>query len=151
MAGRRGPSSANEWPRFPVTLTEVPLEGLEDIRVGIDLMGPGEVWIDDVEVYDLLFEEQERIELIKIGASAHANLGVGKLLASQALLDGYWPNVPQKARSPARTAPRSRVCPAQASRARGRRPDAHAGRQSAAGPFELGPADLDSEKMVVTV
>ena len=82
---------STEWARMPVTLTEVP-EGLEDIHVGIDLMGPGEVWIDDVEVYDLHFEEPERNELLKISGSASANLRADNLSACHRLLTGYWPS-----------------------------------------------------------
>ncbi len=85
-----------QWTRVPVTLTEVPLEGLEEIRVGIDLMGPGEVWVDDVEVYDLSFTDPERIELIKIAGSANAELNVGKLSACHRLISGYWPSFLEK-------------------------------------------------------
>ena len=81
-----------EWVRMPVPLTEIPLEGLDDIRVAIDLMGPGEVWIDDIEVYDLYFDEREWIELMKIAGSAHAHRGANKWAASQRLLGGYWPS-----------------------------------------------------------
>jgi hypothetical protein len=81
-----------DWVRMPVALTEVPVEGLKDIRVAIDLMGPGEVWIDDIEVFDLHFDEQEWIELVKIAGSAHANRAGNKLAASHRLLTGYWPS-----------------------------------------------------------
>jgi uncharacterized lipoprotein YddW (UPF0748 family) len=81
-----------DWSHLMVAIKDVPLEGLDDIRLAIDLMGPGEVWIDDVEVFDLHFDEQERIGLVMIAGSAHANREANKLAASQRVLGGYWPS-----------------------------------------------------------
>ena len=43
---------------------------LEKVSIGFDLVGEGEVWIDDVEVYDLYFFDTELNELLKNVATA---------------------------------------------------------------------------------
>jgi hypothetical protein len=61
------------------------------LRVAIDLMGPGEVWIDDVQVFDLWFDKNERTELLKKIALASFYLGKGEVVECDQVLRGYWP------------------------------------------------------------
>jgi hypothetical protein len=82
-----------EWTRCQIVLGNFPLEGLTDLRVGFDLMGEGDVWIDDVKIYDCLFEASERDELLKsIYTTRSVQLGAGRLGECQRFLDGYWPS-----------------------------------------------------------
>jgi hypothetical protein len=82
-----------DWTRCQLLLTNFPLDGITDLRVGFDLMSEGDVWIDDVKVYDTLFEESERDELLKsIHTTRSVQLGAGRLGECQRFLDGYWPN-----------------------------------------------------------
>jgi hypothetical protein len=83
---------------------------LTDLRVGFDLMTKGKVWIDDVQVLDLFFDENERNELSKIVAVANFQLGEGRLSDCRQTLESYWPlylwehapdGPPQVARAPA--------------------------------------------------
>jgi hypothetical protein len=74
--------------RFP--LTDLPLAGMTELRVGFDLMGEGEIWIDEVQVFDLWFEEQERDDLLKDIATADVQIAAGQLADGQRFLDGYW-------------------------------------------------------------
>jgi len=69
----------------------LPARGLTDLRVAIDLMGPGEVWIDDVQVFDLWFDKNERNELLKKIALASFYLGQGEVVECDQVLRGYWP------------------------------------------------------------
>ena len=59
---------------------------------------PGEVWIDEVQLYDLLFPlsfyekaEQERLELIKLTHAAQSYHESGRLSDCVRLMEGYWP------------------------------------------------------------
>src|SRR6185369_868135 len=47
----------SEWNSYRFPLTDLPLSGLTDLRIGFDLMDEGEVWIDDIQVFDLWFDE----------------------------------------------------------------------------------------------
>ena len=73
--------------RFP--LTDLPLTGLTELRIGFDLMGEGEVWIDEVQLFDLWFEENERDELLKGIATADVQVSAGQLTDGQRFLDSY--------------------------------------------------------------
>jgi hypothetical protein len=80
-----------------------------DLRVAIDLMGAGQVSVDDVQVFDLWFERTERNELLKLSALANLYLGKGAALDCERLLHGYWAeflrrNVPRRGRLRARSA-----------------------------------------------
>ncbi len=80
-----------EWGSYRFPLNALPLSGLSELRVGFDLMGEGEVWIDNVEVYDLYFEDSERSDLSKNFALAGVQLDSGELLETQRFVEGYWP------------------------------------------------------------
>jgi len=85
------PLLTTEWAPYLVRIDDLPTSGLTDLRVAIDLMGPGEVWIDDVQVFDLWFDKNERNELLKKIALANFYLGNGELAQCDLVLRGYWP------------------------------------------------------------
>lgn len=77
--------------RFPVS--DLPLSGLTDLRIGFDLMGEGDLWIDEVQVFDLWFEDVERDELLKQTATADFQLQAGQLADCQRFVTSYWPQL----------------------------------------------------------
>jgi hypothetical protein len=77
------------WYVFPVS--GLPPSGLEDLRVGFDLMGAGEVWIDDVQLFDVWFHDTELEELVKNIALADLQISRGNAAGCQQFLDSYWP------------------------------------------------------------
>lgn len=79
------------WSSYRFAITNLPLTGLTDLRVGFDLMDEGEVWIDSVEVYDLWFEDNERDELLKYIAAADFQLSAGQVADCHRFLQSYWP------------------------------------------------------------
>ncbi len=54
-------------------------------------MGPGEVWIDDVQVFGLAFSPPEMVELSKLITLADVKLQNGQIGDCLRLLEGYWP------------------------------------------------------------
>jgi hypothetical protein len=84
------PLTAN-WTQFIFTVDDLPLEGLSALRVRFDLMGAGDVWIDDVQLYDLAFSEKERHELAKLITLAEYQLENRQIGDCVRLLEGYWP------------------------------------------------------------
>ena len=60
--GREQPAASpvdRDWGQYIFQVDDLPLEGLSQLRVRFDLMGQGEVWVDDVQLYDLAFSETE--------------------------------------------------------------------------------------------
>ncbi|MGO8691385.1 MAG: family 10 glycosylhydrolase [Thermoguttaceae bacterium] len=89
--GRPGIPIAPAWRPFIFQVDDLPLEGLSPLHVRFDLMGPGEVWVDDVQLFDLAFNEPELRALYKLVTLADVNLQNGQIGDCMKLLDGYWP------------------------------------------------------------
>lgn len=85
------PPLTTDWGWYLVRIDDLPTYGLTDLRVAIDLMGPGDVWIDDVQVFDRWFDKTERNELLKKIALANFYLGKGEVALCDHVLRGYWP------------------------------------------------------------
>jgi hypothetical protein len=83
---------AAQWEQYlPLSVDDLPADGLEQLRVRFDLMGAGEVWIDSVQLFDVDLSQREQFELLKLIQLANVNLEEGKLSDCRQLLQGYWP------------------------------------------------------------
>jgi hypothetical protein len=93
---------ADRWAPFVLQIDDLPRTGLDEFRIGFDLMGPGEVWIDDIEIYDASFTADEQVRISQQIAAADYHLRTSKtaadshvrtdhLAAAANLLEGYWP------------------------------------------------------------
>jgi hypothetical protein len=80
-----------QWRPFRFPTIDLPLDGLENLQIRFDLMGAGAVWIDDIHVSVLDFNENERREFSKILFNAHLALEDGRVSDCEHLLYGYWP------------------------------------------------------------
>ena len=83
---------STQWAPYVFQVDDLPMEGLSRLQVRFDLMGPGEVWIDDVQLFDLRFNEKELRELSKLITVADHQLRSGQLGDCMRLLEGYWPS-----------------------------------------------------------
>ena len=80
----------DRWQRIALDVNDIPLEGLETLTVGFDLLSEGEVFIDGIEVHDLLFKQNEQIEIAKLISLAGIYLEKGRLRDCLEILDSYW-------------------------------------------------------------
>ncbi len=82
---------SSDWQPFgDLEIPNLPADQLSVIRLRIDLMGPGELWLDDVQLCQLSFSRTELIELIKLLAPAEASLAQGRIGTCLRVLDSYW-------------------------------------------------------------
>lgn len=81
----------DRWEQYVFQIDDLPLADIDRVQVRFDLMAAGEVAIDQVEVYDLSFSENERKELSKIISLASFKLRDDKLADCRRVLEGYWP------------------------------------------------------------
>ncbi len=51
---------STDWKLFVVPFDDFPAEGMSEMRVEFDLMSPGTIWVDDVELYDRWIGETEQ-------------------------------------------------------------------------------------------
>jgi hypothetical protein len=79
------------WEPFVVEANDLPLEGLSSLRVRFELTGPGEVWLDDVQLCALVFQQAEKNALLKLIAPADLKLDRRRVRDCLQLLEGYWP------------------------------------------------------------
>jgi hypothetical protein len=91
------PQLKSTWGVYSISIPDrdgpgLPTAGLTDLRVGFDLMSEGEVWIDDVQVFDLWLQEKERDELTKSVAALKLQADHGELYDAGLFVDGYWPS-----------------------------------------------------------
>ncbi len=92
LGPRSGVSGLTEsWSQFLFPVTDLPLDGLTELRVQFEVRDAGKVWIDNVELFDLWFTENERVELLKIVTTAGLRLENRQYADCLQLLEGYWP------------------------------------------------------------
>ena len=89
--GQRVPKIHTRWTQFVFQVHDLPTQGLSELRVRFDLMGPGEVWVDEVQCFDLLFRREELVELSKLITLAGVKLQNNEVADCLRLLEGYWP------------------------------------------------------------
>ena len=89
---QRVPPIAAQWSRpFVVHADDLPLEPQTPMRIGFELAGAGEVWIDDVQLSSLAFSQEEQKELVRLIAPASVERENGQVGDCIRLLEGYWP------------------------------------------------------------
>jgi len=78
-----------DWNFYTVAFEGLP-NNVKDIRVGIDLRGTGDVWIDHVGVYDLWLNDAERQGLQRDITIATAMLDEGRISDCEQLLNSHY-------------------------------------------------------------
>ena len=65
FANQSNSEIAVDWGRRPVTLyvTDLPSDELTELYVAFDLVGPGKVWIDDVQAFEAYLNPDERVQI----------------------------------------------------------------------------------------
>lgn len=82
----------DRWKWYIFSVTDLPSAGVSELRVRLDLMSEGKVWVDDVQLYDLRFDpDTEQIELIKMIWHYTNRLQEGQVGDCLQFLESYWP------------------------------------------------------------
>jgi hypothetical protein len=80
-----------EWTQFVIEANDLPLDSLSAVRVRLELVGPGEVWIDEVQLCELVFDRREQSLLFRLITPGDVQLQNGRIADCIRLLEGYWP------------------------------------------------------------
>lgn len=89
--GRETKPLQQAWSLFEFPIDDLPTTGLANLQIGFDLMGEGEVWIDQVQVFDLRFTDDERETLLKSAYLADFQVQEGKVGDALHFVESYWP------------------------------------------------------------
>jgi hypothetical protein len=84
-------SLPSAWTEREFAIDDLPLAASGKMRIQFHLTGSGQVWVDDVRLFDLRFADAQRVELSKRLLGAKAALEDGQLMNCQRLVDGYLP------------------------------------------------------------
>jgi hypothetical protein len=87
------PVDGVRWHPVVVPLDDLPMHGLSDLRLRLDLRGPGKVWVDHMQLYSLAFTSAERTELMRLISVANLRFYKNRVSDSLELLRGYWPRL----------------------------------------------------------
>ena len=60
----------SQWQKFAVHFDDLPVHGMDSLRVGFDLMGPGAIWVDQVEIFDRWLDSTDSTALTQRLAGA---------------------------------------------------------------------------------
>lgn len=81
----------DEWSLYVLQVDDLPAASLESMRVRFDLLGPGSAQIDDVRVFDLAFDESQRVQLTRAISMLDRECREQRFATCIAGLEGYWP------------------------------------------------------------
>ncbi|MBL6711007.1 MAG: hypothetical protein ISQ10_08015 [Planctomycetes bacterium] len=85
------------WNRFVLQVTDLPSDPNESLRLRFDMLGPGVVEIDEIEVYDLVFNQEQQNQLHVLLNEMESELADGSTAKVLSRLEGYWPRFLQAA------------------------------------------------------
>jgi hypothetical protein len=92
------PNVPEQW-QFskPILVNDLPLEVRGDIQIRFEMTGPGEVWLDCVSVYDLLFplkfykfEEAEIMRFVRLNHDTKSAFDDGRIVDCARDMEKYW-------------------------------------------------------------
>jgi hypothetical protein len=84
------PKNGVRWHPLHVPFERMPLDSLENIRIGVQYLGSGTVWLDDVTLYQVSFSAAEMSELQKALIIADQRCTSGKVSDLTSQLESYW-------------------------------------------------------------
>jgi hypothetical protein len=82
-----------QWKQFIFPIDDFPPDAPSQLQFRVDLLAAGDLWIDDVQLFDLVFTDAEKIQLSKIIARADFQLNSGRFGDCLYELEGYWPRL----------------------------------------------------------
>ena len=80
-----------EWQQFYFHINNLPLESVDNLRIGFELSQQGEAWIDNISISDLYFSEYEQQELFKSMRPINDKFAQGELEYCWQYQQSYWP------------------------------------------------------------
>ena len=86
-----------KWEKYILPVDDLPLDGITEMRICLDVVGEGDVRVDHVQTSALEpFSTHELRELMPIIGSAGYHLRERNFSKCQQVLDGYWPRFLEK-------------------------------------------------------
>ena len=82
----------SDWRQFAVHFDDLPQQPISGLRIGFDMIGTGEVWVDKVQIYDRWLDENDAKAITQMLASIGPLLNEAETLERcRRILESYWP------------------------------------------------------------
>ncbi len=81
---------SEQWAPFVVTVKDLHLAQVEQLRIGFDLSGEGDLWVDNVQCFDVWLDDDEHEELLGAVNVALEEFQKGNFRNCQNFLDSHW-------------------------------------------------------------
>lgn len=81
----------NQWSLVEFVVNDLPVGDADQLRVFFHLVGQADVLVDDIQLFDLRFDDQRRTELVKQVFAAKTALEEHQYVDCLRLLNEYWP------------------------------------------------------------
>lgn len=78
------------WLTEVVLFDRLPLDGLDNLSLRVELNGKGEAWLDDVRLFSLAFASSEQTQLMKLINATDYRASQNRVLDVMFMLDSYW-------------------------------------------------------------
>ncbi len=80
-----------DWREYRLPVSDLPQGADARLRVRFELNGPGDVWLDEVRLFDPPFSETKRARLLMMIHGAELDLDQGNIGEFARFMDSYWP------------------------------------------------------------
>jgi hypothetical protein len=109
----------DQWGQpFIIFVPDLPLQSRGRMHIAFELTGPGEVWLDNAKLYDLLLPfplyDNSQAEYFQLSQQIHAAksaFDAGQVTDCIRIIDGYWPRFILAYRPPAQPKVAERIVP----------------------------------------
>ena len=83
---------SDDWRQFAVHFDDLPQQPIKGLRIGFDMIGSGEVWIDNVQLFDRWLDQNDAKAITQMLASLGPLMNeTATMERCRLILDGYWP------------------------------------------------------------
>ncbi len=81
-----------DWGRKPIVLyvSDLPSDELAELHVAFDLVGPGKIWLDDIQAYEPLINPDERVQIRGQLFLAREKLRENNPFPAEQALNSHW-------------------------------------------------------------
>ena len=82
----------SDWRQYAVHFDDLPQQPISGLRIGFDMIGTGEVWVDKVQIFDRWLDENDAKAITQMLASIGPLLNENETLERcRKILESYWP------------------------------------------------------------
>ncbi|MDO4583719.1 MAG: family 10 glycosylhydrolase [Planctomycetia bacterium] len=80
----------SQWTPLTINVNDLPLDETLELRIGFELAGSGEIWMDNLQLSDMNFTSEEQKQLAEIFSTFGTRIQKGDIVPCVSILESYW-------------------------------------------------------------